>query len=161
LPIYFFDTSALVKLYHREAGSDFVEGLTVHPNNNRIFVSPLALIEMESAFAIKSRSGKRDLAGVETARRRFRADLARHRILVSPRFEDRHFQYARTCVATYGAAEGLRTLDALQLSMAHELLNSGVLHFMVAADQRLCRVARKEGIDIIDPQSPEPPPRTP
>jgi predicted nucleic acid-binding protein len=156
LPIYFFDTSALVKLYHREAGSDFEEGLTAHPGNNRIFISPLALIEMESAFAIKARSGKLDLAGAEAARRRFRADLAQNRILLSPRFEDRHFNYARTCVAKYGATEGLRTLDALQLSMAIHLLNAGLLHSMVAADQRLCRVARQVGIDVIDPQSPEP-----
>jgi hypothetical protein len=67
--------------------------------------------------------------------------------------------YARTCVAKYGPEEGIRTLDALQLSMAIHLMNSGTLHFLVAADQRLCRVARKEGIEVIDPQSEEQAPR--
>ncbi len=46
----FLDTSALAKLYHLELGSDYVEGLLNGPEN-RVFVSPLSLIDMESAFA--------------------------------------------------------------------------------------------------------------
>jgi predicted nucleic acid-binding protein len=153
----FLDTSALAKLYHRELGSDYVERLLDPQGANRLYVSPLSLIEMESVLAIKVRMGKLSQAGVEVARRKFRLDLAKRRLHVSPEFEPRHFDYARTCVAIYGIGEGLRSLDALQLSMAMHLSNSGVLHFLVAADQALCRVARLERLSVIDPQSPDTP----
>jgi hypothetical protein len=97
--------------------------------------------------------GQLSEAGVEVARRKFRLDLAKRRLVLSPEFERRHFEYARTCVAIYGVGEGLRSLDALQLSMAMHLSNSGLLDFLVAADQALCRVARLEQLTAIDPQT--------
>jgi predicted nucleic acid-binding protein len=149
----FLDTSALAKLYHQELGSDYVEGL-LDAQENRIFVSPLSLIEMESVLATKARVGQLSQSGVEVARRKFRLDLAKRRLHLSPEFEKRHFEYARTRVAIYGIGEGLRSLDALQLSMAIHLLTGGLLHYLVAADQTLCRVARLENLNAIDPQSP-------
>jgi predicted nucleic acid-binding protein len=151
----FLDTSALAKLYHQELGSDYVERLLDAQTENRIFVSPLSLIEMESVLAIKTRIGQLSRVGVEIARRKFRLDLAKRRLLMSPEFEKRHFEYARTCVAIYGIGEGLRSLDALQLAMAMHLSTGGLLHFLVAADQALCRVARLERLTAIDPQSPD------
>jgi predicted nucleic acid-binding protein len=153
----FLDTSALAKLYHRELGSDYVERLLDPQGENRIFVSPLSLIEMESVLATKARIGQLSRAGVEVARRKFLIDLAKRRLHVSPEFESRHFEYARTCVAIYGIGEGLRSLDALQLSMAMHLSTGGLLHFIVAADQTLCRVARLEHLTAIDPQLPDTP----
>ena len=76
---------------------------------------------------------------------------------MSPEFETRHFEYARTSVAIYGIGEGLRSLDALQLSMTMHLSNAGNLDFLVAADQILCRVARLEQLTAINPQSPDNP----
>jgi predicted nucleic acid-binding protein len=150
----FLDTSALAKLYHRELGSDYLERLLDTEGDNRIFVSPLSLVEMESVLATKARMGQLSQAGVEVGRRKFRLDLAKRRLLMSPEFEKRHFEYARTCVAIYGIREGLRSLDALQLSMAMHLSNAGLLHFLVATDQTLCRVARLERLTAIDPQLP-------
>ncbi len=47
---------------------------------------------------------------METARRRYRADLGQQRLLVAPSVNDGHFQTARKLLVRYGAAEGLRTL---------------------------------------------------
>lgn len=151
----FLDTSALAKLYHQELGSDYVESLLEAQGANRIFVSPLSLIEMESALATKARTKQLSQAGVEVARRKLRLDLAKRRLLASPDFEKRHFEYARTCVAVYGNTDGLRSLDALQLAMAMHLSDAGLLNVLVAADQTLCRVARLEGLTAVNPQSPE------
>jgi len=63
---------------------------------------------------------------LEIARRRFRADLARQRILVAPPVHEIHFHSARRLLIQYGAAEGLRTLDALQLAIALDLRQLGV-----------------------------------
>ena len=57
---------------------------------------------------------------------------------------------------SYGAAEGLRTLDALQLAIALDLRESGRIAVIVTADQRLCRVASLAGCSAVNPEKPGP-----
>jgi len=54
----------------------------------------------------------------------------------------------------YGAFEALRTLDALQLSVALGLKRAGLVTVFVAADQKLCRVATLEGLAVTNPEEP-------
>ena len=150
---FFLDTSALAKLYHTEIGSDYLERVLQQPGV-RSLISPLSIVEMESVFAIKVRSGQLDSSGMAIARRRLRADLAQRRILVAPPIEQRHLHGARSLLGRYGVDEGLRTLDALQLSIALDLQDAGLIAVIVAADQRLGRVARLAGCSAIDPQDP-------
>jgi predicted nucleic acid-binding protein len=155
VPNFFLDTSALAKLYHRELGSDVMERI-LGRQGSRCLISRLSIVEMESVLAIKARSHQLDNPGMETARRRLRADIAQHRIIVASPIDDAHFQTARRLLATYGVIEGLRTLDALQLSIALGLRNAELIDAMVAADRRLCRVAELAGCPAIDPQVPGP-----
>jgi predicted nucleic acid-binding protein len=53
---YFLDSSALVKRYHQESGSANVDAL-FNASGNRCFVSRLALVETQSAFARLVREG--------------------------------------------------------------------------------------------------------
>jgi hypothetical protein len=55
----FLDPSALAKLYHEEPGSEYVERIVSQPGSKGI-VSRLSLVEMESVFAIKVRTGALD-----------------------------------------------------------------------------------------------------
>jgi hypothetical protein len=66
---YFFDTSALVKYYHVEAGTPAVSEIFAEPDR-KIRISTLGLLETQSAFAMKVRSGAltRDGAGLQRAR---------------------------------------------------------------------------------------------
>ena len=88
-----------------------------------------------------------NLQSLETASRRFRADLARRRLLVAPSVNG-------------GLAEGLRTLDALQLAVALDLRHMGHITALVAADQGLCRVASLAGRNSakLKPNAPAHPP---
>ena len=52
-PIYFFDTSALFKRYHREPGTEAVDAAFAVPAVR--IASDLALIELASAFARRVR----------------------------------------------------------------------------------------------------------
>jgi PIN domain nuclease of toxin-antitoxin system len=67
VPGYFLDTSALAKLHHQETGSELVERIVAVPGS--AVISRLSLIEMESVFAIKVRTGQLDLPGQDLARR--------------------------------------------------------------------------------------------
>jgi predicted nucleic acid-binding protein len=113
-------------------------------------------VEIESVFAVKVRTGEIDQRDVDIARRALRADLSQRRLLVGPPIQTHHYQTARTLLVRYGATEGLRTLDALQLAVALDLVQVGVITVIVAADLKLCRVASLAGCSAVNPEKPGP-----
>jgi len=151
---YFFDTSALAKLYRKEAGSDLVDRLFAEPGSQFI-ISRLAVVEMESVFSLKARAGEIGEQALSVARRRLLADLGRRRLLVAT-VNDEHFRVTQQLLVKYGVVEGLRTLDALQLSVAVILKRGGLPSVFVAADHRLCRVATLEDFQVTNPEQPRP-----
>jgi predicted nucleic acid-binding protein len=153
LPNYFLDTSALAKRYHKESGSEYVDRI-VEQTGSRSMISHLSIVEFESVLAIKTRTGEIDRQALELARRRFRADLARLSLMVAPPVHDDHFQSARKLLVQYGVAEGLRTLDALQLAIALDLRQLGHIGVLVASDQKLCRIALLAGCPAVNPEQP-------
>jgi predicted nucleic acid-binding protein len=155
LPNYFLDTSALAKRYHKESGSEYMDRILAQPGS-RSLISHLSIVELESVLAIKTRTGEIDEQGLQIARRRFRSDIARQRLFVAPPVHERHFHSARRLLIQYGVVEGLRTLDALQLAIALDLRQLGQVDVLVAADQRLCRVASMAGCSAVNPEKPGP-----
>ena len=153
MPSYFLDTSALAKLYHQEAGSDYLERI-VQQSGSQAVISRLSLVEMESVFAIKVRVGEIDHAAQDIARRRLRADVAQGRLRIGPRIEEKHYQAARKYLVQFGVEHALRTLDALQLAVALDLNGAGAISAVISADLRLCRVAEIAGCPAIDPANP-------
>lgn len=152
--LLFLDTSALAKYYRREQGSDFVEQLFADSGSQRV-ISRLALVEMESVFATKMRTGEIEQGAALIARRRLESDLGQRRILVAA-IRDEYFQTAQLLVVRYGHNHGLRTLDALQLSVASGLRRAGFAPIVVAADRKLCQAAEREGFRVTNPEQPAP-----
>jgi predicted nucleic acid-binding protein len=152
LRLLFLDTSALAKYYRREEGSDFVERLFADAGAQRL-ISRLAIVEVESAFATKVRTGEIDSEGARIARRRLESDLGRRNILMAAVGDD-HFEIARRLLLRHGVDRSLRTLDALQLAVAVGLVRGGYPPIFVAADHRLCEVARLEGFQVTNPEHP-------
>jgi predicted nucleic acid-binding protein len=149
VPAYFFDTSALAKLYHQEAGSDRVEELVRNPAH-RILISRLAVVEMHSVFALKVRSQAIDADDATALRRRFLSDI-RSGVFEVLALAQTHYERAERLISSYGFHYGLRTLDALQLSVAAELPKS-ILDHIVASDRALSEVATLESFSVIDPE---------
>ena len=149
MPGYFVDTSALAKLYHVEIGSQKMEALAESPDA-RLIVSQLSLIEIQSVFATKVRTGVIDQTSLEQMRGLFFADLAAGRfqvVLVARRY----FRSAERLIRMHAVNQALRTLDALQLAVAVELHRRGVVSELVASDKNLCEVAALEGLQVINP----------
>jgi uncharacterized protein len=155
LPSYFLDTSALAKLYHKESGSERMDRI-LEQTGSRSVISHLSIVELESVLAIKMRTGEIDEPALHIARRRFRADLAQQKLLVAPAVQERHFHSALKLLVQHGVSEGLRTLDALQFAIALDLRQQGHIAVLVAADQRLCRVASITGCPAVNPEKPGP-----
>jgi hypothetical protein len=123
---------------------------------SRSLISHLSIVEMESVLATKMRTREIDEPAMEIARRRFGADLAQQRLQVAPPVLERHFHSARRLMVRYGVSDGLRTLDALQLAIGLDLRQLGHIGVLVAADQRLCRVASMAGCVSVNPEKPGP-----
>ncbi len=57
MAFYFFDTSALVKRYHRESGSGQVDAI-FDDRDNALIISELALVELASALRRRQNRGE-------------------------------------------------------------------------------------------------------
>lgn len=74
--IYYFDTSALVKVYHTEEGSETMKTM-YHSTSDRIIISNLAIPETFSAFHRKSREGVLSELEFRLIVRKFFTDITR------------------------------------------------------------------------------------
>ena len=149
---YFFDSSALAKLYHPELGTPKVLQIFSQPER-KILISRLTLVEIQSVFAIKVRTGVLTKEDAELLRQRVVAHVA------SGDFElytlaDSHYAAAERLVTRYGFDHRVRTLDALHLAVAADLREQGLLDYFVAADKAICDVAVLEQFSVVNPETP-------
>jgi hypothetical protein len=104
-------------------------------------------------FAIKVRTGEFDAAEFARLLALFAAHVARRRYRVF-RLLNVHYDRARDLIANRGLRRQIRTLDALQPSVAIELHRVAPIDRFVCADQRLCEIAAPEGLAVINPERP-------
>ena len=147
---HFFDSSALVKLYHPEAGTPAVDQI-VNSAGNLVRISRLTVVELTSAFAIKVRTQSINREDADLFLRQFRGDVATGKLEIFSVAES-EFAMAELLVGRYAFDLRLRALDALQLAVALELRNQELVDHFVAADTVLCEVARLEGFSVINPE---------
>jgi predicted nucleic acid-binding protein len=147
---YFFDSSALVKLYHPEAGTPAVDQI-INAEGNLVRVSRLTVAELTSAFAIKVRTQSINREDADVFLCQFRADIASGKLEIFS-IGDTEFSRAELLVERYAFSSRLRALDALQLAVALELRDQKLVDYFVGADAILCEVARIEGLSVINPE---------
>ncbi len=145
---FFLDTSALIKFYHQEAGTDQVESIFQRPDSV-LFISELATVELYAALARKVRTKEISIAAQQEAYRNFDDDC-RHRFLIQP-LTGTVIQKARDLVQRYGNTKALRSLDSLQLG-ACLIAQTSQDWVFVGADTRLLEVAQEEGLRIVNPE---------
>lgn len=122
------DTSALVKYYHPEEGTQEVTQIIEEPMS-RHYISRLSLVETVSAFAVKFRLGHIDEQGFMDLRRRFYHDIGQSRFRIMPVTTSR-YQAAMRLIEKHFRSR-LRTLDALQLAVALALSYQGIVNHFV------------------------------
>ncbi len=140
---YFIDTSALVKLYHEEEGTDLLDE-RVSADGSVIVISELSRIELLSALARKVRIGELiQLQFTETVDL-FESDLSSFEVI---RLSDEVRTGAIELIKNYAVSVGLRTLDSLQLSAAIEAAKSSEIIFVVS-DKKLAEAANSQNINV-------------
>jgi predicted nucleic acid-binding protein len=150
MPHYYFDTSALVKRYHVEAGSPEVSRI-LSGADSVFTIARLTLAEMISVFAKKVRMGEIRDPDFELLKLRFFSDV-KGRVLLPVRVLNSHFEAAGDLIARHGKSRQLHTLDALQLAVALSVQYPSPVEHFVSADQRLLEIVALEGLSGINPE---------
>ena len=117
----------------------------------RIAISSIGLIEIQSAIAIKVRSGALDPNNAGIQRARLMLDVAAGEIEVY-RLSDQHLEAAEMLIGRHSFIRRLRTLDALQLAVALDLSRQNLLDYFVVANQALAEIASLEGLSVSNPE---------
>ena len=147
---YFLDSSAVVKRYVRETGSDFVDMLTDADGGNIILLAAITQVEVAAAISRKLRNRNTTEAEAENALSAFRHDLINRYLTVDITSDLLDF------ATSLAVKHALRGYDAVQLAAAiisnTERIASDLSSLtVVSADHELNEAASVEGLSIDNP----------
>lgn len=145
---YFFDSSALVKRYVTEVGSDRIRSITAPNDGNQLIVARITWVEVLSAFARLQRAGDLEPVDVATVAQAYRYDFdMQYRVVELDRIVA---QMAGGLVQRYPlrAYDGVQLASALKLQPVFAQLEASFT--FMSADKRLLTVAQSEGLMIGD-----------
>jgi uncharacterized protein len=141
---FFLDTSALVKIYHHEDGTEYCMDLYKGPSH--LMISQLACVEFQSAVFRMYRENELNKNALRAVLEKFTSDC-------DDRYEILHiasliFDEACKLLSRYGESYGLRTLDSLQLAffINYSEINDDTF---LCADKKLSSVCKQEGVNVV------------
>jgi len=147
--LYYLDTSALVKLYVREPGSDKVIALAARSGGHQLAILSLARVEIWSA--IRRRESNGDISALLASE--LLAAFSRH---LESRFTSQQItDFVLDIACKLVDRHRLRAIDALQLAGYVMLrVSAGAdIPFFVCSDHELLMAASREGAPVVDPCS--------
>ena len=142
--IFFFDTSALVKRYYDETGTETVDSL-IEAEDNQVVISSLSIIETVSAFRRKYNTGELSQSDMDELLGSFFQEALEEFVILP--MEESVLQFSFDLILNHD----LRTLDSLQLSAALSIDPEADELTFVCADADLVSVAAQQGLDTINP----------
>lgn len=148
---FFLDTSALVKLYHREPGTNFL--LKLYRSKASLFISELARVEFRSTVFRKLREKELSEQAADAALLRFAWD-GQSRFVVLPT-ASLVYDNASDLLSLHGRDYGLRALDSIQLAtfLTYRETNQDIF---ICADARLFAIAKRMKLQSIMPSDGSP-----
>jgi uncharacterized protein len=148
--IYYVDSSAIVKFYIAESGSEWVRDLFISPATEVLYTTILSRIEVVAALARRMRTGELVKQSFEVQSTQFEEDFSDFftPLSVSENILNVASQLLRK--------HNLRGYDALQFASAAEmnrlLSTSGISGLVfISADDQLNAVATAEGLPVENP----------
>lgn len=146
MALYFLDTSALVKLYVQEPGTDRLLYLIGDQPESRFAVLSISVVELRSAIRRRQRAGDIEAsvasAVLESAQRHMESRFLRQPV------NDAVIDTSLEIIDRYA----LRACDAVQLSGCLVICGTAAEPFaFVCSDHRLLEAARSEQLKVLDP----------
>jgi predicted nucleic acid-binding protein len=147
---FYFDTSALVKRYHPEKGSPVVDRIIEAKGRRGLITSYWTVLEFAIAFSWKRTRKEISDRALNVAVGNFLKELTE--LFTVRSVDDDLITAAIPC----GFQHRLSSADALHLATAIELMRFseevGDKVIFVSADSKLCRAAKREGLEAINPR---------
>lgn len=147
---YYLDTSALVKRYHVERGSDTVNAVFDDPHCGRS-TSRLALTEMQSVIARRIRLNEIDQSIAEQVRVHLLEEIRCRKVNVLA-VAPYEFRQAGRVLMSHGHQIPVRTLDAIHLACAIKLRQQNRADTILSSDKHLLSLAARDGFAVINPE---------
>jgi len=141
---FFLDTSALIKLFHRETGSGTMSELA-SSDENEIWLSELLRVEYKSALYRKLNNGQISNTDFNTAVESFEEYFASVQTIP---LNSAVINEAETVFDIYSTS-GIRTLDAIQFACFK--LAGNIEMIFVSADNKLCSIVSNAGFQTLNP----------
>jgi predicted nucleic acid-binding protein len=147
LALYYLETSALVKLYIREAGTEQLLRLVSRRANHRFAVLTITAVEFRSAIRKRERAGDIDNSIATDLVNRFDRHLETK--FLRQVLNDSVLETATKLIDRYP----LRAYDAIQLAGCLALQESSGKDqpVFVCSDRQLLEAASCEGLTLLDP----------
>lgn len=152
---FYFDTSAIVKYYHDEPGSDWVRQIinARAPDDlsrtHSIYLAEIAIAETAAAFAVLERTKQIRKPARDAMYREFLRDVASNYVTIHVRREE----IDRAAELTQ--QHDLKGYDAIQLAVAlhvNDLLQANDLSLIfISGDDNQLQAARAEGLATENP----------
>jgi predicted nucleic acid-binding protein len=149
---YFFDSSALVKRYVTESGTQWVRGLCDPTADHTLYISRITGAEVIAALARRAKMGSLTPSAAQSAMAAFRSDFGGAYLVseLTPALVERAMDLAQ--------ARGLRGYDAIQLATAldvgAERQRNGLSSLtLISADGDLNSAATAEGLTVENPSN--------
>jgi uncharacterized protein len=141
---YFFDTSALVKIYHQEMGSDRI--LPLYQGDETIVISELSKVEFVSTIHKKLRTGEITTDTLDAVKNRFLADCSSRFVVIH--IASFIVDAALDFMNTHGRTNHLFSLDALQIATLSIISEKDTT--FICADKRLTALVKTIGTPVLE-----------
>lgn len=150
MALYYLETSALVKLYVQEPGTEHMLSLASSRAGHRFAILSLAQVEFRSALRRRERDGQIPESDADQMIESFQRH-AEGRFMVE-RFSDFLLDVASMLIDRHG----VKAYDAMQLAgyLTLRAKSDIDIPIFVCADRKLLDAAQREGSPTLDPSSP-------
>jgi uncharacterized protein len=146
LALLFLDTSALVKLYVQEPGTDRLLPLFSDRPDNRFAVLAISVVEVRSAIRRRQRAGDIDASAATAILESVRSHMETR--FIRQMINETVIDTALEMIDRYA----LRAYDAVQLAGCLVLsATAGEAFTFVCSDHPLLEAARSEQLAVLDP----------
>lgn len=140
---YYFDTSSLVKIYHRENGTESV--LNIYKGNDTIIISELSKIEFISTIYRKYREHEISREALNAVVHKFENDTKiRYELL---KFSSLIIDESLDLICKFSAKHSLKTQDSIQL--AFYKIYCEIDTVFVCSDDKFIKIIENDGLNVL------------
>lgn len=143
---YYFDTSSLVKIYHREKGTESV--LNIYKSHDEILISELSKIEFVSTIYRKYREHEISHETLTAVVQKFEDDI-KTRYDEILRFSSLVIDESWNLICRISEKYSLKTLDSIQFAFFKIYCETDTV--FVCSDDKFLKIIENEGIKTLTP----------